>query len=152
MYRGWAKVSACRMSCAARSCRSGICPGLLSTAWLVSLVVFSCHNMTRKYDKGDHILYGLQVVTREVHRSSLVWFMCLAQDHFIVLTLLIIYDICPLPVTDGGLSNLVCDVEHTYFHFGQCSRKLVMCLASASYPQPAILRCIYLSSLFCFML
>ena len=25
------------------SCRSSICPGRLSTAWLVSLVVFSCH-------------------------------------------------------------------------------------------------------------
>ena len=39
-----------------RSCRSSICPGHLSTAWPVCLVVFSC---------GMHVL---QVVTREVHR------------------------------------------------------------------------------------
>ena len=26
------------------------------------------------------------------------------------------YDICPLPVTDVGLSTIVCNVEHTYFH------------------------------------
>ena len=36
---------ACLVHSSARSCRSGICPGRLSTAWLVSLVVFSCHNM-----------------------------------------------------------------------------------------------------------
>ena len=34
--------------------------------------------------------YGLQVVTREVHRSSLRWLICPAQDHFIFLTVLII--------------------------------------------------------------
>ncbi len=54
------------------SCRSSICPGRLSTAWLVSLVVFSCH--------------GLQAVTREVNRSSLKRLICPAQDHFIFLT------------------------------------------------------------------
>ena len=34
--------------------------------------------------------YGLQVVTREVHRSSLRRLICPAQDHFIFLTVLII--------------------------------------------------------------
>ena len=34
--------------------------------------------------------YGLQVVTREVHRPSLRRLICPAQDHFIFLTLLII--------------------------------------------------------------
>ena len=29
-----------------------------------------------------------------------------------------IYDFCPLPDPDVGLSILVCDVEHTSFHFG----------------------------------
>ena len=61
----------------ARSCRSSIFPGRLSTACLVSLVVFSYH-------------YGLQVVTREVHRSSLRRLVCPAQDHLISLTLLFI--------------------------------------------------------------
>ena len=34
--------------------------------------------------------YGLQLVTREVHRSSLRRLICPAQDHFIFLTVLII--------------------------------------------------------------
>ena len=67
----------CRVLSSAISCRSSICLSRLSTAWLVSLVVFSCHN-------------GLQVVTREVHRSSLRRLICPAQDHFIFLTVLII--------------------------------------------------------------
>ena len=62
----------------ARSCRSSICPGRLSTAWLVSLVVFSWHN-------------GLQVVTRMVHRSSFRRLICPDQDNFIFLPLPIIY-------------------------------------------------------------
>ena len=47
---GWAKASACRLQItlsSARSCRSSICPGRLSTAWLVSLVVFSCHVVSK---------------------------------------------------------------------------------------------------------
>ena len=59
--------------------------------------------------------YGLQVVTREVHRSSLRLLICPAQDNFIFLTVLIIsmtFD------PDDGLSIFVCDVEHTSFHFG----------------------------------
>ena len=38
------------------------------------------------------------------------------------------YDFCPLPDPDVGLSILVCDVEHAYFQFGMCGRKFVMCL------------------------
>ena len=40
------------------------------------------------------------------------------------------YDFNPLPDPDVGLSILVCDVEHTctYFHFGMCGRKVVLCL------------------------
>ena len=68
-------VLSCLVLSSAISCHSSICPGHLSTAWLASLVVYSCHN------------YGLQVVTREVHRSSL---KCPAQDHFIFLTVYII--------------------------------------------------------------
>ena len=57
------------------SCSSSICPSRLATAWLVSLVTFSCH--------------GLQLLTREGHRSSLRRLICPAQDHFIFLTLFI---------------------------------------------------------------
>ena len=39
-----------------------------------------------------------------------------------------IYDVCPIPDPDVGLSIFVCDVEHTSFHFGLCGRKFVLCL------------------------
>ena len=38
------------------------------------------------------------------------------------------YDFCPLPDPDVGLYIMVCDVEHTSFHFGLCGRKFVLCL------------------------
>ena len=37
-----------------------------------------------------------------------------------------IYDFCPLPDPDVGLSIFVCDVQHTSFNFGMCGRKFVM--------------------------
>ena len=43
--------------------------------------------------------YGLQVVTREVHRSSLRRLICPAHDHFIFLTVLIIFMNCVLFLT-----------------------------------------------------
>ena len=94
------------------SCRSSICLGRLSTAWLVSLVIFFCHN-------------GLQVVTREVHRSSLR--PCSGPFNFSN-RVDYIYDFCPLSDSDVGLSIFICDVEHTSIHFGMCSRKFVLCL------------------------
>ena len=39
-----------------------------------------------------------------------------------------IYDFCPLPDPDVGLSIPVRDVENTSFHFGMCDRKFVLCL------------------------
>ena len=39
-----------------------------------------------------------------------------------------IYEFCPLPDPDVGLSIFVCDVEHTSFHFGLRGRKFGMCL------------------------
>ena len=40
-----------------------------------------------------------------------------------------IYDFCPLPDPDVDLSiQVVCDVEHTSFHFGLCGCKFVLCL------------------------
>ena len=39
-----------------------------------------------------------------------------------------IYDFCPLPDPDVGLSIFVCDVEHTSLHVGLCGRKFVLCL------------------------
>ena len=31
-----------------------------------------------------------------------------------------VYDFCPLPDPEVGVSIIVCDVEHTSFHFGMC--------------------------------
>ena len=99
----------CLVLSSAISCRSSMCPGRLSTAWLVSLVVFSCQ--------------------RVVHRLSLRRLICPAQDHFIFShSVHYIYDVCPLPDPDVGPSIFVCDVEHTSFQFGLCGRKFVMCL------------------------
>ena len=39
-----------------------------------------------------------------------------------------IYDFCPLPDPDLGISIFVCDVAHTSFKFGMCGRKFVLCL------------------------
>ena len=39
-----------------------------------------------------------------------------------------IYKFCLLPDPDVGPSIIVCDVEHTSFHFGLCGRKFVLCL------------------------
>ena len=39
-----------------------------------------------------------------------------------------IYDFCPLPDPDVGISIFVCDVAHTSFKFGMCGRKFVLCL------------------------
>ena len=115
MSRGWAKDSACLLQVlvvsSARWCRS--------RSSIHRLAGIPCHLF---------LSYGLQVVTLEVHLSSLRRLMCPARDHFIFVTLLIISDFCPLPDPDVGLSIFVCDVEHTSFHFGLCGRKFVLCL------------------------
>ena len=116
MSRGWAKASACHpqmtLSCAV------LCH-------IVSLQYLSRSSLHRLAGLPCRLFlsYGLQVVTREVHRSSLRRLICPAQDHFIVLTVLIISMTCPLPDPDVGLSIFVCDVEHTSFHF-QCSAQV----------------------------
>ena len=111
--RGWAKASAFRLqitlSCAV------LCH-------IVSLKYLSRSSLHRLSGLPCRLFlsYGLQVVTREVHRSSLRRLICPAQDHFIFLSVLIIksiYDFCPLPDPDVGLSIFICDVDHTSFHF-----------------------------------
>ena len=105
----------CIVQSSTRSCRS--------TSWLVSIVVFSCH------------MVGLQVVTREVHRSSLRRLFCPAQDHFIFLTLLIISMTFILSLTEKLvflslyvmlnilLSSFVCALDHA-ISFQRCHRVL----------------------------
>ena len=83
MSRGWAKASACRLQTT------------LSCAFLchiVSLQYLSRSSLHRLAGLPCRLFlsYGLQLVTREVHRSSLKRLICPAQDHFIFLTVLII--------------------------------------------------------------
>ena len=122
MSRGWAKASACRLqvslSCAVL-CQIMSLP-YLSRSSLHHLAGLPCRLF---------LSYGLQVLTRVVHRSSLRRLICPAQDPFHFSHIAdYIYDFCLLPDPDVGLSILVCDVEHTSFHFGLCGRKFVLCL------------------------
>ena len=83
MSRGWAKASACCLQTT------------LSCAFLchiVSLQYLSRSSLHRLAGLPCRLFlsYGLQLVTREVHRSSLRRLICPAQDHFICLTVLII--------------------------------------------------------------
>ena len=92
MSRAWAKASACRLqitlSCAF-SCQI-VSLQYLSRSSLHRLACLPCRLF---------LSYALQVVTREVHRSSLRRLICPAQDHFIFLTVLIIYMTFVLPLT-----------------------------------------------------
>ena len=84
MSRDWAKASAGRpqinLSCAF----------LCHIVSLQYLSRSSLHRLARLPCRL-FLSYCLQVVTREVHLSSLRRLVCPAQDHFIVLTVLIIY-------------------------------------------------------------
>ena len=123
MSRGWAKASACRLqitlSCAflchivslqylSRSSRS---PPLGWSPLSSFLVIWSPSGDTR----------GPSVVFEAVDMP------CPRPFHFSY-SIDYIYDFCPLPDPDVGLSIFVCDVEHTSFHFGLCGRKFVLCL------------------------
>ena len=107
----------CLVLSSARSCPSSICPGRLHR-----LAGLPCRLF---------LSYCLQVVTREVHRSSLRRLICPAQNHFIFsYSADYVYEFCPLPHPDVGPSAIECDVEHwpTSFQFGLCGRKFVPCL------------------------
>ena len=86
MSRGWAKASACRLqitlSCAV------LCH-------IVSLQYLSRSSLHRLVGLPCRLLlsYGIQVVTREVHRLSLRRLICPAQNHFIFLTVYIVYNL-----------------------------------------------------------
>ena len=47
----------CLVLSSAISCRSSICPGRLFTAWLVSLVVLSCHMVSRGDARGPSVVF-----------------------------------------------------------------------------------------------
>ena len=97
------------------SCRSSICPGRLSPAWLVSLVVVSCHMVSKWWH------------ARSIGRLWGGWYTLPRTISFVSHCWLYLW-LCPLPDPDVGLSIFVCDVELTSFHFGLCCRKFVLCL------------------------
>ena len=103
---------ACLVLSSARSCRSSMCSGRLSTAWLVSRVVFSCH-------------CGIHVEPREVHQSSLWRLMCHSQDYFIFLTLLILSMTFVLSLTQ---MLVFLSLYVMLIIFCLCGRTFVLCL------------------------
>ena len=83
MSRGWAKASACRLQIT------------LSCAFLCHIVSLQYLSRSSLHPLAGlpcrlFLSYGLQVVTPDVHRLSLRWLICPAQDHFIFLTVYII--------------------------------------------------------------
>ena len=113
MSRVWAMASACRLQV------SLSCAVLCHIVSLQYLSRSSLHGLAglpcRRF-----LSYGIQVMTREVNRSSLRRLICPAQDHFIVLRVLIISITFVLSLTQMLvflslyamlsilLSNLVC--------------------------------------------
>ena len=83
MSRGWAKASACRLQITL------YCAFLCHIVSLQHLSRWSLHRLAGLPCRL-FLSYGPQVVTRDVHRSSLRRLICPAQDHFMFLTLLII--------------------------------------------------------------
>ena len=130
MSHHWAAVVSCWCALAS-ACRLQVslsCAVVLPDPVATILSSSSLHRLAG-LPCGVFLSYGLHVVIREVHRSSLWRLICPAQDHFILFTLLIIsMTFVPLPDTDIGLHIIVCDVEHTSFHFGLRGRKFVLCL------------------------
>ena len=83
MSRGWAKASSCRLE------MTLYCAVLCHIVSLQYLSRLSLHRLAGLPCRL-FLSYGLQVVTREVHRLPLRRLICSAQDHFIFLTVYII--------------------------------------------------------------
>ena len=75
----------------ASACRLQVSLSCAVLCQIVSLQYLSRSSLYHLAGLPCHLFlsYGLHVVTREVHRSSLKRSVCSAQDHFICLTLLI---------------------------------------------------------------
>ena len=108
MSRRWANASACRLQV------SLSCTGLPVYVQVVSPPLgwsrsSSFHVVGSPCGRGD--ARGPSVVCEAVDVSSPITL------HFSHITAVYVCDLCPLPGPDVALSFLVCDVEHTYFHF-----------------------------------
>ena len=136
MSRGWPNASACCIQLAwlvqqlsyVMSCRSNTCPVRLSTAWLVSLVVFSWHMVSKWWQ------------VKSICRLWGGWYALPRTISFCSHSVDYNYGFCTLPDPDVGISFRVCDVEHTSFHFGICGRKFVLCcLVSVQVSAPYVI-------------
>ena len=101
----------------ATACRLQVSLSCAVLCDIVSLQYLSWSSLRRL--AGLHcrlfLSHGLQVVTREVHRSSLMRLVCPAQEHFICLILLIIYIWLVSSPWPRGLSNYLCIWCWVYF-------------------------------------
>ena len=91
MFRGWAKATACRLQIAM------YCDVLCHIVSVQYLSRSSLHRLAGLPCRL-FVSYGIQVVIRIVHRSSLKRLICPAQDNFIFLTLLSISMTFVLPL------------------------------------------------------
>ena len=83
MSCGWVKASACHLQI---SLSCAVLCHIVSLQYLSGSSLHRLAGLPRRL----FLSYGLHVVTREVHRSSLRRLICPAQDHFIFLTVFII--------------------------------------------------------------
>ena len=127
MSCGWAKASACRLQ-------------------ITLYCAFLCHIVSLQYLSRSslHRLAGLPCrfychmiwsPSGDTRGPSVVFeavdMPCPGPFHFSY-SVDYVYAFCPLPDPDVGLSILVCDVEHTSFHFGlrlfgQCPGLCTIC-------------------------
>ena len=123
MSCGWAKASGCRLQIT------------LSCAFLCRIVLLQYLSRSSLHRLAGlpcrlFLSYGLQVVTREVHRSSLRRLICPAQDHFIFLTVLIISMTFVLSLTQMVGSYIILYVTlsccHTFVSLFACNTSLTI--------------------------
>ena len=124
MSRVWAEASARRLQ-VSLSC-AVLCQ-------IVSLQYLSRSSLRRLAGLPCRLFlsYGLHVVTREVHRSSLRRLTCPAQDHFSFLTLLIMSLVFPFwSVRPQVCSVLVRSVSRSLHHYviAGSTQELYTCL------------------------
>ena len=155
MRRGLAKASACRLQITLS------CAILCQIVSLQYLSRSSLHRLAGLLCRL-FLSYGLQVVTREVHRSALRRLICPAQHHFSFLTVLIISMTFVLSLTQMLvflslyvmlsilLSILVCAVASTICHSWQHTGVVHLSLQADG--NVAFERCIFLSWFFSFVL
>ena len=130
--RGWAKASACRLQIT------------LSCSYLCHIVSLqylsrSSHHRLAGLPCRIFLSCGLQVVTREVHRSSLRRLICPAQDHFIFPTVLIISMTFVLSLTQTLVFLSLYVMLSILLSILVCAAASLLCACLVSFPGLCIL-------------